>query len=56
MQKLQDTIDTPFADINPKPRPIAPSDTAVLRDRRLAEVASKIQKLKEARLQARSRQ
>jgi hypothetical protein len=56
MQKLQDTIDTLFADINPKPRPIAVSDTANLRDRRLVEVASKIQKLKEARLQTRSRQ
>jgi hypothetical protein len=56
MQRLQDTIDTLFADIDPKPRPIPPSDTAVLRDCRLVEVARKIQKLKEARLQAQSRQ
>jgi hypothetical protein len=56
MQKLQDTIDTLLADINTKPWPIAPSDTAILRDRRLLEVASKIQKLKQARLQAQSRQ
>jgi hypothetical protein len=56
MQKLQDTIDTLLADIDPKSRPIAPSDTAILRDRRLVEVASKIQKLKQARQQAQSRQ
>ena len=56
MQKLQDAIDTLFADIDPKPRPIAPSDTAILRDRRLVEIASKIQKLKQARLQAQSPQ
>jgi hypothetical protein len=56
MQKLQATTEAVFADINLKPRPGAPSNTAVLRDRRLAEVANKIQKLKEARLQARSRE
>ena len=56
MQKLQDTIDTLFADINPKPRPIALTNTAILRDRRLAEIASRIQKLKAARLKTRSQQ
>ena len=56
MQNLQDTIDALLADIKPSSRPVAPSDTAVLRDRRLVEVVSKIQKLKKARLQARSRQ
>jgi hypothetical protein len=56
MQKLQATTEAPVADINLTPRLGAPSDTAVLRDRRLAEVANKIQKLKEARRQARPRQ
>ena len=56
MQKLQDTIDTLIADINSKPRPIGLTDTAILRDRRLPEVASRIQKLKAARLKTRSRQ
>ena len=56
MQKLQDTIDTLFADIKENPRPVAPSDAAVLRDRRLLEMASRIEKLKQARLKARSRQ
>ena len=56
MQKLQTAIDTLFADIDQKRRPLAPSETAELRDRRLVEVASKIEKLKRARLSAQSRQ
>jgi hypothetical protein len=56
MQSLQDTIDTLLADIEPKLRPVAPSDVAIQRDRRLLDIASKNQNLKEARLQARSRQ
>ena len=56
MQNLQDTIDALLADIKPSSRPVAPSDVAIQRDRRLLEIASKIQKLKEVRLQPRSRQ
>lgn len=56
MQRLQDTVDTLFADIDPKSRPLPLSGTVVLRDRRLVEIGRKIQKLKEARLQARSQQ
>jgi hypothetical protein len=56
MQNLPATTEALLADINLKPHPGAPSDTAVLRDRRLAEIANKIQKLKEAREQARSQQ
>jgi hypothetical protein len=42
------TIDK-YSDIQ-KPRPLQ-SDTAALRDRRLLELSSKIEKLKQARLQ-----
>ena len=56
MQKLQEMIDTMFGDINQKPRPLSPSDTAILRDRSLVEVAGKIEKLKQARLWAQSQQ
>ena len=55
MHKLQDMIDPVFAGINQKPRPLAPSETAELRDRRLREAAGKIERLKQARLQAQSR-
>jgi hypothetical protein len=55
MHKLQDIIDTVFSDINQKPRPSLPSDAALERDRRFAEAASKLKKLKQARLQAQSR-
>ena len=56
MQKLQDMIDIVLGDNKHKPHPQAPSDVAIERDRRLVEVASKIQKLKQARLQAQARQ
>jgi hypothetical protein len=52
MQKLQEMIDTVLGDINQKPRPQAPSDVAVERDRRFAEAASRLAKLRLARLQA----
>lgn len=56
MEKLHDMIDTVFGDINQKPAPQAPSDAAVQRDQAFAAAASKIEKLKQARLQAQSRQ
>ena len=55
MQKLQDVVDTLFGDIDEKPEPLAPSDVAIERDRRFTEAASKLEKLRQARLQARSR-
>jgi hypothetical protein len=55
MQKLQEIIDTVLGDINQKPEPHAPSDVAVERDRRFAEAASKLEKLRLARLQAQRR-
>ena len=55
MQKLQEMIDTVFGDINQKPEPHPPSDVAVERDRRFAEAGSKLEKLRQARLQAQRR-
>jgi hypothetical protein len=55
MQKLQEMIETVLGDINQKPRPHAPSDVAVERDRRFAEAAGKLEKLRQARLQAQRR-
>lgn len=56
MHKLQDMIDTVFGDVNHKPGSHSPSDAAMERDRRFAEAASKLDKLRQARLQAQSRQ
>jgi hypothetical protein len=56
MHKLQDMIDTVFGDIDQKPGSHLPSEAAIERDRRFAEAASKLEKLKQARLQALSRQ
>jgi hypothetical protein len=55
MQKLQEMIDTVLGDINQKPRPHVPSDTALERDRRFAEAASKLEKLRVARPHAQRR-
>ena len=55
MPKLQEIIDTVLGDINQKPEPLPPSDVAVERDRRFAEAASKLEKLRLARLQAQRR-
>jgi hypothetical protein len=56
MHKLQDMIDTVIGDIDQKPGHHLPSDVATERDRRFAEAASKLEKLRQARLQAQSRQ
>lgn len=56
MQKLQDVIDTVFGDIAQKPGSPLPSDVAIERDRRFVEAACKIERLKQARLSAQSRQ
>lgn len=56
MHKLQDVIDTVFSDVNPKPVIHEPDEVAIERDRKFAEAASKLEKLKQARLQAQSRQ
>jgi hypothetical protein len=56
MHKLQDMIDTVFGDLNHKPGPHLPSEAGIERDRRFAEAVSKLEKLKQARLQAQSRQ
>jgi hypothetical protein len=55
MQKLQEIIDTVLGDIVQGPEPHVPSDVAVERDRRFAEAASKLEKLRLARLQAQQR-
>ena len=55
MHKLQAIIDSVFGDIGQKPRALSPSDVAIQRDRNFVETASKIEKLKQARLQAQSR-
>jgi hypothetical protein len=55
MQKLQEIIDTVLGDINQKPGSHAPSDVAMERDRRFAEAASKLEKLRQVRLQAQQR-
>jgi hypothetical protein len=56
MHKLQDMIDTVLGDRDEKPGSHLPSGAAIKRDRRFAEAASKLEKLKQARLQAQSRQ
>ena len=56
MHKLQDMIDTVFGDITQTPEPHEPSEVAIQRDRKFVETASKIEKLKRARLQAQTQQ
>ena len=56
MQKPQEMIDIVLGDNTNRPRPHATSDVTIERDRRFMEVASKVQKLKQARLQAQARQ
>jgi hypothetical protein len=56
MHKLQDMIDTVFGDVSQKPDGHSPSDRATERDRRFAEAAGKLDQLRQARLQAQSRQ
>lgn len=51
MQKLRDTINNLYLNISQKPRSLVPSDAAAFRDRRLLELASKIEKLKQVRQQ-----
>ena len=56
MNRLQHIIDTVFGDVSQKPGVHSASEAAMERDRRFAEAASKLEKLKQARLQAQSRQ
>ena len=56
MEKLQEMIDSLLGDIVQKPGPLTPSEVAIQRDRQFVETARKIEKLKQARLQAQSRQ
>ena len=56
MQKPQEMIDIVLGDNTNQPRPQATSDVMIERDRRFMEVASTIQKLKQARLPAQARQ
>jgi hypothetical protein len=56
MHKLQDMIDTVFGDVSQKPGSHSPNDAAIERDRRFAEAAGKMDKLRQARLSAQSRQ
>lgn len=56
MHKLQGTIDHLFGDINEKPAPQPLSDVAIQRDQAFVDAASKIERLKQARLQAQSQQ
>jgi hypothetical protein len=55
MEKLQDMIDTVFGNIEQKPAARSLSDVAIERERAFAASASKIEKLKQMRLQAQSR-
>jgi hypothetical protein len=54
MHKLKDMIDTVFSDVSQKPGVQTPSEVAIQRDQKLREAASKIERLKQARLQAQS--
>ena len=51
MHKLQDMIDTVFGDVSQQPAAHL-SEVAIQRDHRFRETASKIECLKQARLQA----
>ena len=54
MEKLQDMIDAVFGNIDHHPTTHSLNEAAVERERAFAERARKIQKLKEARLQAKA--
>ena len=52
MDKLQDLVDRVFADVSHKPAAEPLSEAAQRRDQARAESARKIERLKQARLQA----
>jgi hypothetical protein len=54
MHKLKDMIDTVFGDVSQKPGAHSTSEVATQRDHRFREAANKIERLKQARLQAQS--
>jgi hypothetical protein len=54
MHKLQDMIDTVFGDVSQKPQAHSASEVAIQRDQKFQEAASKIERLKRARLRSRS--
>lgn len=56
MHNLQDLIDTCFADIEEKPATRELSEVAIQRDQAFAKAASKLAKLRQARLQGQGRQ